>query len=187
VRLFLAINLPSDVRLEVWAATASLRSDAPELAWIGEPRLHFTLKFFGDLPTERVEALQATISGVAGRHRESLLSLGEIGAFPNFRRARVVWIGVEPDPRLELLHHDVEIACAALGYEIEGRPFRPHLTLARIKTPLPNDRVRQLARAAKQIDFRTEFIVRSIDLMQSTLTAAGPTYTTLVSAALRSD
>ena len=63
-----------------------------------------------------------------------------IGAFPNFRRARVVWIGVEQEPRLELLHHDLELACEQEGFEVEGRPFRPHITLARVRVPLPIER-----------------------------------------------
>lgn len=187
MRLFLAINLPAEVRREVGAATAALRTCAPELAWVDDARLHFTLKFLGEQPAERVPELQAAIAGVAARHRELLMALSGVGAFPNFRRARVVWMGVTNEPRLELLHHDVETSCEKLGFEIEARPFRPHLTLARVKQPLDEERLRALSRAAKQTDYATDFIVRSIDLMQSDLSIAGPTYTTLVSAALRSD
>lgn len=186
MRLFLAINLTPDVRREIAAATAPLRECVPELAWIAEPLLHLTLKFLGEQPPERVDDIHAVLAGVAGRHRELLMTLGGIGAFPNFRRARVVWIGVGQDPRLELLHHDVEVACEGLGFEVEGRPFRPHLTLARVKQPLEVERARVLARQAKRTDYRTDFIVRSIDLMRSDLSADGPAYTTLVSAALRS-
>ena len=114
------------------------------------------------------------------------MQLGGIGAFPNFRRARVVWIGVGQDPRLELLHHDVEVACEKIGFELEGRPFRPHLTLARVKQPMDVECARALSRQAKRTDYQTDFIVRSLDLMRSDLSADGPVYTTLVSAALRS-
>ena len=114
------------------------------------------------------------------------MTLGGIGAFPNFRRARVVWLGVGQDPRLELLHHDVEVACEALKFEVEGRPFRPHLTLARVREPLVEERARVLSREAKRMKYRTEFVVHSIDLMRSDLSAGGPSYTTLVSAAFRS-
>jgi 2'-5' RNA ligase len=186
VRLFLAINLSPEVRREVAAATAPLRECVPELAWVREPLLHLTLKFLGEQPAERVDDIQGALAAVAGRHRELLMTLGGIGAFPNFRRARIVWIGVADDPRLELLHHDVEVACETLGFEVEGRPFRPHLTLARVKQPLVEERARILSRQAKRTDYRTDFIVRSIDLMRSDLSAEGPAYTTLVSAALRS-
>ena len=163
-----------------------MRECAPELAWIAEPLLHLTLKFLGEQPPERVDDIKAALAGVAGRHRELLMTLGGIGAFPNFRRARVVWIGVGQDPRLELLHHDVEVACEGLGFEVEGRPFRPHLTLARVRQPLVEERARALSREAKRIAYHTEFVVHSIDLMRSDLSAEGPSYTTLVPAALRS-
>jgi RNA 2',3'-cyclic 3'-phosphodiesterase len=186
VRLFLAINLPVEVRREVEAASTPLRECAPELSWIPESRLHLTLKFLGEQPGERVDEIRDALAGVAGRHRELFVTLGEIGAFPNFRRARVVWMGVNHDPRLELLHHDVEMACERLGFELEARAFRPHLTLARVKHALAEERMRALARVAKRTDYRTDFIVRSIDLMQSVLGPSGSTYTPLVSAALRS-
>jgi RNA 2',3'-cyclic 3'-phosphodiesterase len=186
LRIFLAINLPADVRVEIIAATAALRECAPELAWVSEPQLHLTLKFLGDVEEARVDEIAAAVSAVAGRHRELLMALSGIGAFPNFRRARVVWMGVEHEARLELLHHDLELACEQIGFEVEGRTFRPHLTLARVKQELGEDRLRALARAGKQIDYRSDFIVRSIDLMRSELSQTGPTYTTLVSAALRS-
>ena len=186
MRLFLALNLPADVRLEVFAATGALRECAPELTWVREPLLHLSLKFLGEQPPERVDDISAAIAGVAGRHRELVMNLGGIGAFPNFRRARVVWMGVASEARLELLHHDIEVACESLGFEVEGRAFRPHITLARVKHELPEERLRALSRAAKQTDYRTDFIVRSVDLMSSELSQSGPTYTTLVSAALRS-
>lgn len=187
MRLFLAINIPPEVRRELAAATAELRASAPDVAWVREPLLHLTLKFLDEQPEERVDELQNAIVPVAGRHRELVMSLGGIGAFPNFRRARIVWIGVQQDPRLELLHHDIEVACEGLGFELDGRPFRPHVTLGRIKHALPEPRLRELSRAARKTDYRSDFIVRSIDLMQSTLQAGGPAYTTLVTAALRSD
>jgi 2'-5' RNA ligase len=187
LRLFLAINLTPEVRRDVASATAALRDCVPELAWIREPRLHLTLKFLGEQPEGRVGEIGAAIMEVARRHREFVVTLGGMGAFPNFRRARVVWIGVGPDPRLELLHHDVEVAFEGLGFEVEGRPFRPHLTLARVREPLVLDRARTLSREAKRIGYHTEVVIQSVDLMRSDLSAAGPAYTTLVLAALRSE
>jgi 2'-5' RNA ligase len=186
VRLFLAINLTPQVRREVAAATAALRQCVPQASWVDEPRLHLTLKFLGEQPEDRIDEIQAAAARVAGRHRELVMALGRVGAFPNFRRARVVWMGIAQEARLELLHHDIEVEFEKLGVEVEGRPFRPHLTLARVKHALTEDEVKALARAARETDYRTDFIVRSIDLMQSELTAAGSVYRTLVSAALRS-
>ena len=74
---------------------------------------------------------------------------------------------MEQEPRLELLHHDVELACEALGVELEGRAFRPHLTLARVKGRPEEGELRRLARAGRAVDFEEEADVRSIDLMRS--------------------
>lgn len=186
MRLFLAINFPAVVRREIANATAPLRECAPELGWTAEDRLHLTLKFLGEQPESRVDALASALAKTAIQHRELLMTVAGVGAFPNFRRARVVWMGVSQDPRLELLHHDVEVAYDALGCELEGRPFRPHLTLARVRDPLPVERMRALWREAKRIHYTTEFIVRSVELMQSDLSSSGSRYTTLVSAPLRS-
>ena len=186
MRLFLAINFPAAVRREITTVTTPLRDCAPELGWTAEDRLHLTLKFLGEQAESRVGALAEALAKTAVQHREMVMTVGAIGAFPNFRRARVVWMGVSQDPRLELLHHDIEVAFDALGCELEGRPFRPHLTLARVREALPVDRMRELWRRAKRIDYTTEFIVHSIDLMQSDLSSSGPRYTTLVSAPLRS-
>lgn len=185
MRLFLAINLAPDVRRDILDATAPLRETAPEASWVDEPRLHLTLKFLGEQPAERLDEISAALSGVAAAHRSIVMGVGGVGAFPNFRRARIVWLGVEQDPRLELLHHDIELAYEALEFELEGRPFRPHLTLARLKHRLPEEQLRKLSRAAKRVDFRTECDVQSIDLMQSELLPAGASYRRLLAAALR--
>jgi len=187
VRLFLAINLPADVRRDIVAATAPMRDSAPEIGWVDETKLHLTLKFLDDQPPDTADAVRAAAAGVAGRHRELIMHLGGIGAFPNFRRSRIVWMGVEQDPRLELLHHDIEVACQALGFDVDGRPFRPHLTLARVKHPLADESARALSSAARGVDFGTEVAVQSLDLMQSELAPNGSKYTTLASAPLRSE
>jgi 2'-5' RNA ligase len=187
VRLFLAINLEPDVRRAIVDATAALRTAAPTLSWVDETRLHLTLKFLGEQSEEIVSALSESVSDVARRHRQFTMHLGEIGAFPNFRRARVVWMGIHRDPRLELLHHDVELACETHGLELEGRAFRPHLTLARVKgrDRTNIEELRQLSRASKKVDFEEDSAVQSIDLMKSNLGAAAK-YECLHSAPLRS-
>jgi 2'-5' RNA ligase len=108
----------------------------------------------------------------------------EVGAFPNVRRARVVWSGVEQEPRLELLHHDLELACEESGFEVEGRPFRPHITLARVRAPLPEERLRALARAARAARLSATMVVEGITLFESTLAPAGARYRRLHMASL---
>jgi 2'-5' RNA ligase len=184
VRLFLAISLAPSVRQAIVDATSPMRDAAPTLGWVDETRVHLTLKFLGEQAESVVEDLGAALDAVAQRHRPFSAQLGGIGAFPNFRRARVVWMGVAREPRLELLHHDVEIACESLGFELEGRAFRPHLTLARVKDRTEEDELRRLARASKRVTYEEDVHVTSVDLMHSTLNPNAARYERLHSAPL---
>jgi 2'-5' RNA ligase len=172
-RLFVAIELPAAVLDEVDVATGGLRAAEPELAWTAPRSRHVTMKFLGDVDPERVDAITRMIDDIARAHRPFSIQLAHLGAFPNFRKARVVWLGVAHEPRFELLQHDLELAAHAIGFEIEGRAFRPHVTLARVKTPLEVDRARGLARAARKVDFTASVDVAEMTLFESTLAPTG--------------
>ncbi|MHB1863362.1 MAG: RNA 2',3'-cyclic phosphodiesterase [Gemmatimonadaceae bacterium] len=177
MRLFLAINLDESTRAAVHAAAAPLREAAPQLAWVAEQGLHLTLKFLGEQPAQAVPRIVAAMDAAAVAHAALPTALGDFGAFPNFRRPGVVWIGMDNEPRLELIHHDVETACDALGYPLDARPFRPHVTLARVRHPLGVEPSRALSRAARAgAGASFSIVIRSIDLMCSTLRPEGAAY-----------
>jgi 2'-5' RNA ligase len=198
VRLFLAINLEPRVRRAIVEATSALREVAPTLNWVDEMRLHLTLKFLGEQSEDVVTPLTHSVDRTAERHKQFTIRLGAagasdvpeargaIGAFPNFRRARVVWMAIDRDPKLEWLHHDIEVACEKLGFDLDGRAFRPHLTLARVREKTDAEELRRLARASKRLEFDDESTVESIDLMKSDLSAHAPRYERLHAAPLRS-
>jgi 2'-5' RNA ligase len=177
VRLFLAINLPAALRQEIVAAMAPLQAAAPAASWITEERAHLTLKFLGERSDSDATLLAEQLTMRVASHRSFMLELDGAGAFPNLRAPRVVWLGVADEPRLELLHHDVEAGCSSLGYEVEGRAFRPHITLARIRTPLDARSTQALAAAARAVRFRAEVEARSVDLMASALDRSAARYT----------
>jgi 2'-5' RNA ligase len=179
VRLFIALNLPATERHAIHVATTMMREAARGVSWVTEDRLHLTLKFLGEQPERMVSSLQANLTACLSTYRPVQLGLGGLGAFPNLRAPRLVWMGVTPDTRLELLHHDVETACAALGLELEGRAFRPHITLGRVRRELGRDRSRALAAAARGVGYAGTVQVRSVDLMQSELAPAGARYSVL--------
>jgi 2'-5' RNA ligase len=179
VRLFLALNLPARVRAGLYAATAPMRAAAPALAWATEERFHLTLKFLGDQPEERIAALDRALGAVTPRHAPLVLQVAGLGAFPNLRAPRVVWVGVGHDPKLELLHHDVERTCHALGYDLDGRAFRPHITLGRVRDRLAPPVANALARAARRVSYAAAAEVGSVDIMASELEPSGARYTML--------
>ncbi|HKW12430.1 MAG TPA: RNA 2',3'-cyclic phosphodiesterase [Gemmatimonadaceae bacterium] len=186
MRLFLAINFAPEVRHAIAEAIAPLRVVAPDLTWVREPQLHLTVKFLGEQADELAPRITESMNAVGSRNRVVDAQIGGVGAFPNLRRPRVVWIGVSPEPKLELLHHDVETACEALGVPIDGKPFRPHLTLARVKPrAAKSDTLHNLARAAKGVTLAEDVVISSIDLMESELTTVGSRYRLLSSSPLK--
>jgi 2'-5' RNA ligase len=186
MRLFLAIELEPELRRRLHEATAPLRAVAPDAGWVAEDRLHLTLKFLAEQSETLVERLTATMQSIGNRHWPIEMRLRGVGAFPSLRRPRVIWVGIAPSPRLELLQHDVEEGCAALGLELEGKPFRPHLTIGRLRGTEERDVLRELAGAARGIRFHADTVVSSIALVHSTLTPSGPRYERVAEAALRS-
>lgn len=176
VRLFVAINLPDDVRRQLYDAAAPLRESAPHVSWVASSKLHLTVKFLGEKPPEMIEEGAAALSELAARHRPFDIDLGGAGAFPNLKAPNVVWVGVAPDPRLELLQHDVEVAFQRLGCGLEGRPFRPHITLGRVRYGGGRDEARAIARGVRLVEFSAQAPVRSIDVMESALAAGGAQY-----------
>ena len=184
MRLFLAINLPASVVEAFDREVAPLRAAAPALRWIPPAKWHLTVRFIGEEPLERVGAIREAIDAATARHADAPMAIRGIGAFPNFRRARVVWIGVAPDPRLEMLHHDIESACVALGMEHEGRTFRPHVTIARVPPGVDEGTLRALSRASRAVKYSELVDAASVDLMASELAPDGPRYRLLHSSAL---
>jgi RNA 2',3'-cyclic 3'-phosphodiesterase len=183
--LFLALNVPADVRRRSFEATQPLRDARPDVRWVPEGQLHLTLKFLGEQEEERVAALAEAMDRVAKGTRAIDLAVGKVGAFPTLKRPRVVYLTVAPDPKLELLHHDVEVACAALGLPIEGKPFRPHITVGRERDGArPEDSV-ALREAARQVRFKTLAPVESIDLMASEIGSDGARHRLVHAATLR--
>jgi 2'-5' RNA ligase len=184
VRLFFAIELDDAVRASLDHALAPLRAAEPALAWVRSEKLHLTMKFLGDVEAGDAERLSIAVSEMAVRHRPFELTLGGVGAFPNFRRARVVWMGVASEAKLELLHHDLELACADAGFEVEGRPFRPHITLARVREPLPLDRARPFARAARRVAYAASDEVHGLALLETVHGSTEPGYRRVFAAPL---
>src|SRR5207249_53247 len=106
--LFVALNLPAPVREALWAATARARDLGLPVKWVRGEGLHLTLKFLGDVADEREPELAAALTRAAAGARGLALALGGFGEFPDFRRPRVVWVGIAPEPGLEILQHRVE-------------------------------------------------------------------------------
>ena len=184
VRLFIAINLPQSERQAIHHATAPLREVARSVTWVAPECIHLTMKFLGEQAPEAVASIRDALGSVARRFQPPRLDVGGVGAFPHLRAPRIFWMGIAGDPKLELLHHDLEVACEVLGHEVDARAFRPHVTLGRVKHNVTDEQVGTMARVASSVRYRATIEVRSIDVMQSELSSTGPRYTVLAAVPL---
>lgn len=175
MRLFIALNLPEEVQQALWAAVAPLRDLGLPVKWVRPEGIHLTLKFLGEVPEAREGEFVAALGRAAVGARALALALGGFGVFPDFRRPRVLWVGVAPDPALELLQDRVEREFAPLGFPTEAQTFRPHLTLGRAARDFRSGGLEQSVGALR---FDETVLVTSVDLMQSTLQSGGAVYHT---------
>lgn len=176
MRLFVALNVPSQLRQAVWQATAPLRDRGLPVKWVHPEGIHLSLKFLGDVADERESELATALGRAAAGTRALSLALGGFGVFPDFQRPRVVWVGVAGEPALEILQHRVEQEFAPLGFPTEARPFRPHITLGRAgREARPRD-FAGLETALGGLQFEQTVVVEAVDLMHSTLQPGGAVY-----------
>lgn len=132
LRLFVAFELPDEVRAAMRRRLGRLRSLLPQARWVDPDQAHLTLVFLGHHPEERLPPLADALRDVFGRYPALAMRLHGGGTFPQGRPARVAWVGVRGPSELQPLQRDVTDAAAeALAWEPEKRPFHPHVTLTR--------------------------------------------------------
>ncbi|HSJ62326.1 MAG TPA: RNA 2',3'-cyclic phosphodiesterase [Gemmatimonadaceae bacterium] len=184
MRSFIALNLPDAERYELHEAARPIREAVGAAAWVTPGNLHLTLKFLGDVDETRRVLLGERLRVLGAAHRPLALDVGGGGVFPNFRAPRIVWVGVAPDARLELLHHDVERACEGLGFPVDGRAFRPHITLGRLRAQPDVSGRRTLRHAVRSCAFDRRIAVSTVDLMERRPGPGGSAYTVGLAAPL---
>ncbi|MDD3642521.1 MAG: RNA 2',3'-cyclic phosphodiesterase [Candidatus Krumholzibacteria bacterium] len=181
MRLFFAVPLSEAVRETVWSAVRRFPAADPPWRWIPPENYHLTLKFIGEVDERRADELREAGAEAAAGIAPFPLRFGRFGAFPDPARPRVIFFGIEEgfEP-LAALAGRLEEACEALGIERESRPFRAHLTLARIKSPLPGP-VREAMHAVPPLPDSTRQMTDRFVLMSSRLDRAGASYDELAS------
>ena len=188
LRAFIAVELPLELRQDIWQAMSDLRRDTgPLIRWVPVENMHLTLKFLGEVPSENVEVLTQMIQGQADSFNCFDIHLTGIGAFPRSKRPRVIYIGIQAPAALEAFQRQMESATHRLGYKPEERVFAPHLTIGRVRQHVSADDQQKIRRSLKEstIDSLGTARVNSVHLYKSDLKPTGPLYTKLFSAYLR--
>ncbi len=191
MRIFIGIDLDPDVRARIARFLDGVQGFAPDARWVRPESLHITLKFIGEQPPERVEAISERLRRVEGGAFD-IRSRG-YGFFPTAKAPRVFWIGIEAGPQLTEMAEKIDMAVADLGIPREDRPCSPHLTLARAggrsgsgspkwrKGDGPNTAFAALEKrlaAMGELDFG-RMTAREFILYQSQLSPGGSMYTKL--------
>ena len=140
MRLFTAIDIPEDV-VEALRALLNRLKPLAKLSWSRVENLHITTKFIGEWPEERLDEMKRSLAATPAPGPIEITVRG-LGWFPNERRPRVFWAGVEGGEPLRALANATEQAVTQLGVPVEERPYSPHLTLARIKHAVPLNALR---------------------------------------------
>lgn len=136
IRTFIAVEVAEKIRDKLAEEVRILHAGAPLVKWVKAENMHLTLRFLGDVKEDDLEELFDALAEEAAGISSFAMEIKGIGAFPNWRHPRVVWAGCgEGADEAADLGAAVEEVCVDLGYEREKRPFRPHLTLGRVKQP----------------------------------------------------
>lgn len=162
MRLFAGIPVSQPVLGALGELLERWRSTDWPVRWVRHDGLHLTLKFLGSVEAERVASIRDALAAAVLGTPALSFTLTEVGAFPTVSRARILIAGLESEAPLELLVHRIERGCAELGFPVEGRPFRPHVTLGRVREGgrLPDPAVRAIEGAAlPAVSFRPERVV----------------------------
>lgn len=186
-RLFIAIELPREVREGLISIQTLLKKQAPRdtVRWVNPDGIHLTLKFLGDAPLTQLDTLKSRLSEAVQNSALFTLEASGVGCFPNARKPRVVWAGVhQAEGPLVALRDAVEAQIAPLGYPTENRPFSPHLTLGRVRQEAHRDDVARLGDLIAHTTLKEVYAwpVQSANLIRSELKPSGAVYTTVYEA-----
>jgi 2'-5' RNA ligase len=172
MRVFIAVDLPNEIREALRKVQLELRPLTHSVRWVAPESIHITLKFVGEVPDKRIEDIDSAITGLTWK--PFTVTVRGVGFFPGTRSPRVLWAGMEA-PTMQGLAEQLDTRMERLGFEKEKRAFRPHITLARAN----NTRIESsLVSAAAQYE-EHEFGAFAVDrmfLFRSTLKPTGSEY-----------
>jgi 2'-5' RNA ligase len=196
IRAFIAIELTEELRHELDLVTRQLQEQCvaaggeaarKSVRWVPASNIHLTLKFLGEVSIANVQSLARMLKTEAMHHVPFDVEVTGLGAFPNVRRPRVIWVGSEAPANLTALQRAIEAETRALGYPAEERPFSPHLTLGRISQSATPPEATAVAQALGKVQVGSLgcMHVDTVHLFQSDLRPQGAVYTSLYSFPLK--
>jgi 2'-5' RNA ligase len=172
MRLFVAIDLPKEIREALSVIERELRPLTHNVKWVSAESIHITLKFIGEVPEKRLEDIDAALTGLTWKAFN--ITVQGIGFFPGTRSPRVFWAGMEA-PTMQGLTEQIDARMERLGFDKEKRKYRPHITLARAKSTRIDSGLVSAAQRFEDHHFGS-FGVDRVFLFKSTLKPSGAVY-----------
>ncbi|MGB9824711.1 MAG: RNA 2',3'-cyclic phosphodiesterase [Candidatus Hydrothermia bacterium] len=173
MRVFLAFDIPEDIKTEIYQILVEKKKHLSGVKWVERENLHITCKFLGEVNTQQLESLDKMLKEHFNKGLSVKIRLSGFGTFPNLKWPRVLWIGVEGEKEKILeIWKKVEDITRQMKIGEPEKDYIPHLTIGRVKVPIEikQDFINYSSR---------EFSINYITLYQSTLTPEGPIYTKL--------
>ncbi|MGZ6346711.1 MAG: RNA 2',3'-cyclic phosphodiesterase [Anaerolineales bacterium] len=190
LRSFIAIKIPQEIQGAIARSIDPLQKSLPKplVRWVAPENVHLTLKFLGDISSANLKQLAEGLKVETRNHDIFTIPVGGLGAFPNARRARVLWIGLEAPAGLQALMRGVETVAAALGYNEEDRPFSPHLTVGRVSQKASTMDLHRICSALEGTNVGSLGSVRvdAVHIFKSDLLPGGSVYTNLFNLPMKS-
>ena len=185
IRTFISVELPQEIHDTLKQLQDVLKVPMPDVRWTKSSNIHLTLKFLGDVEVSRIDTISVALADIARQFSSFTMNLAGIGAFPNSRKPRIVWVGIEKGANeLVSMAKQIEDAMKKLGFPREKRSFRPHLTVGRIRH-LEHPTIMTKALEKSAVGGLGDFTVQQVSLIKSQLDPAGSIYTTLSEAPLK--
>ncbi len=176
-RIFISVDISEDAKKLAGEHISKLKELGIEVrvGWIKPEKMHLTLRFLGDIDDKRLAKVNNTVARVANLTSSFQLTLKHTGVFPNKRRPKVLWLGIQDDEGgLQNVFNELNKGLEAAGFQREDRKFKPHLTIARLREP---NRSKALADRHLTLDFApVEFEVSAITVYESRLGPDGSRY-----------
>jgi len=178
VRTFIATELPKGIRTEIFSLRHNIPHNSARIKWVKEENIHLTLLFLGEIFEQQLEEVEMACKLVSQRHKKFQMSIKASGVFPNFRRPRVIWVGICQESREHLVSLASDLMRALVSLNLDDRKdFSPHITFGRVKSVYD---LHALQRGVESISIETEkYTVKEIILFKSTLKPSGAIYTPL--------
>ena len=188
IRSFLAFELPVDIKKTAIRVAGEIRDSGLDVRWVKAENIHLTMVFLGHVKVEGIEGIEEEVRNVCPEYGSFDIVLKGMGCFPNRRRPRVLWLGLDGDiERMSHFRDDLQRALKAFGIKEEKRPFKPHLTFGRFRsTRKMGSRLEELLSEYAALESPTESL-NELYLFKSDLKPGGAVYAKLKSWPLSGD